>query len=547
MNDAHVDPRNGISVLVSVYRVCVKFLQSALRANVVLPMLLVLCVGRLWLMPLPSSFWTDEIVTAFVIREGPNHPSLAAAPQVTKSIYYGLPRGAAALLGSSEVSYRLPSLLAMGIALFLIARLAARLIHPQAAWFAAFACLALRGINYEAVDARPYALGTCIAAGSMFFLVRWLDTARWRDALLFAFFAALLWRVHLVFWPIYIVFILYTVVRMARDQTRVSWVAAGCTFVLLAVALAPVALDAAGLLREARAHTMGPPPTLGALGHSLKYEFVVGCVVGAWLLSAVHIFRSRSRGTGIASVYRQHSSLRRWLPRSPDAAWPSGSSFALTFGWWLCPPIGLFIFSHLTGGSVLVARYLSIALPGAALTATVTAGLFVAPAHWKRLSIVLGTIALLIFGQWGLMWPQHDKADWRAATYKINELALAPDTPIICPSPFVEARAPVWRPDYTLPGFLYAHLLIYPISGKPYLFPYEDSAEAEQYATQVCQETLPASGRFLIYGARRIAFLWRDWFARRPELAGWSQTRLGPFGDIEVVMFEKEVVAESRR
>jgi hypothetical protein len=547
MNDARVDPRIRISALISVYHLCVQFLWRALRTNAVLPLLLALCLGRLWLMPLPSSFWIDEMVTAFVIKEGPKHPSLGVAPQVTKSIYYILPRGAEALFGSSEISCRLPSILAMGIALLLIARLAARLIHPQAAWFAAFACLALPGIDYEAADARPYALGTCIAAAGLFFLVRWLDTAGWREALLFTFFAALLWRVHLVYWPVYIVFILYTAARIAGGKTRVTWLTTGGVFALIALALAPVPTDALGLLRETRAHVMDPPPTLGALARSLKFEFVVCCGVGTWLLSARRTVPARVQENANLAPYRSNSPASRWLSKSPSAAWPSGASFALILGWWLCQPIGLFAFSHLTGGSVLVARYLSIALPGAALAATAAAGFFVAPAHWKRITIVLGAAALLLWGHWGAVWPRHDKTDWRAAAHRMNELALAPDTPVICPSPFVEAKPPVWRPDYTLPGFLYAHLLMYPIPGKPYLFPYEDSTEAKQYAARLFQQTLSTSGRFVIYGGERIVSLWREWFGRQPELAGWRQRTLGLFGQTEVVMFENELGAKSTR
>src|SRR5437870_662066 len=43
------------------------------------------------------------------------------------------------LFGPSESSYRVPSVLMMGVALFLVGGLAVRLIHPQAAWFAVFA------------------------------------------------------------------------------------------------------------------------------------------------------------------------------------------------------------------------------------------------------------------------------------------------------------------------------------------------------------------------------------------------------------------------
>lgn len=85
--------------------------------------LLALAIVRLWLMPLPSSFWTDETDAAFLVRYGSSHPSLAASPQLADSIYNALPRAAQALGGFSETAYRLPSTLAMALGLILIARL----------------------------------------------------------------------------------------------------------------------------------------------------------------------------------------------------------------------------------------------------------------------------------------------------------------------------------------------------------------------------------------------------------------------------------------
>ena len=167
----------------------------------------------------------------------------------------------------------------MGLTLFLVARLAARLIHPQAGWFAVFACLTLRGINYEAADARPYALGMCIAAAALLFLVRWFDSLRWRDGLLFVLFAALLWRVHLLFWPLYLVFEGYAIVRR-KLQLRTA-----ALFALAALSLVPVLFDALALLRDARAHAFAAPPGLRDFVSSLKLTLVVGCGAGAWLLA----------------------------------------------------------------------------------------------------------------------------------------------------------------------------------------------------------------------------------------------------------------------
>ncbi|MBI2820320.1 MAG: glycosyltransferase family 39 protein [Acidobacteria bacterium] len=495
--------------------------QRGLHA--ILALVFVVCIARLWLMPLGSSFWVDELVTFFVVHHGTSHPSLAVAPQVSASIYYALPQAAEALLGFSEIAYRLPSVLAMATALLLITRLAARLVHPRAGWFAAFACLALSGINYQAADARPYGLGTCVAVASFWFLVRWLDTARWTDGLLFVLSAGLLWRVHLIYWPLYIVFFLYAVVRLSRRETNVRWLLAVAVLALLGVILLPVLVSALAILRQAASHAFAPVPEYRALFNSLKLGLVVVCGVMAWL-------------------------LRRWQSARPPASDPedvpvariaSWSTLALVGGWWLLHPLCLFVYSRLSGNSVFLSRYLSVALLGGVLAAVCVAGLFMPPACWRKAALLLGVGVLLLMGQWGAAWPRHDESDWRGAAHQLQELGISPDTPVITPSPFYEARPPVWSPDYALPGFLYAHFEGYPIPGAPILFPFAPSPEAFQYAITLTQQTLSTTSRFAIYGGDRNARTWRDWFAARPELAGWRQTTFNQFGNIWVVLFER--------
>ena len=79
-------------------------------------------------MPLGSSFWVDEAETAFIVHFGYHHPSLAVVPQVTASMYFWLPLAAEKLFGFSEIVLRIPSVAAMGIALFFIS-LAVDYIH----------------------------------------------------------------------------------------------------------------------------------------------------------------------------------------------------------------------------------------------------------------------------------------------------------------------------------------------------------------------------------------------------------------------------------
>jgi len=478
--------------------------------RVLLAILLALCIMRLWMTPLTSSFWVDEAETAFVVHHGYNHPSLAVVPQVTASVYYWLPRGAEAIFGFSEAVERLPSVAAMAIALFFVALLAARLIHPQAAWFAVFACLALRAFNYEAANARPYALGMCVAAASLWLLVRWLDSGRWPDGILFLAAAALLWRVQLIYWPFYSIYAIYF---LARSDKRVSWIQSASICVGLVVAVLPVIPTALAVNREAALHAFAPQPSWLDLGGAFKFRLVVGVAMAAWILAR----------------------WRRWV--RPESL-ASSSAIALIAAWWVVQPVGLFAYSHIGGISVFSTRYLSIALPGAALAATAAAAWFIPKSRWQPLALAMGVAALLFSGQWEQLSPPHHNSDWRAASRAANALKLDPTTPVLVVSPFVEAKPPVWRPDYPLPGFLYCHLDVYPVVGTPYLLPYDDSPAAKQYAETLAKGTLPAAGRFLIYAGARDVRFWRDWFAARPQLAGWRSRLLGPFLDVDVALFE---------
>jgi hypothetical protein len=448
-------------------------------------LLLAAAIVRLWLMPLPSGFWVDEMATAFVVEHGASHPSFAVAPQVPDSIYYWLPRASVRMFGRSETAYRVPGVLVMGIALWLIGALAARFIHPGARWFAVFACLALHGIDYYAVDARPYGLGIAVAAAAMWFLARWLDGARWTDGAAFAIFAALLWRVHLLYWPMYLVFGCYAASRVKHS---VGWKRAAVVFALVALALIPVAWHALRLAREASAHVIASPPGWRDFAHLVRWNLAAICGAGAWLL--------RKRG---------EPGIR------PGGALP-------IVAWWLMAPVCLFAFSRITGQSVFITRYVSIALPGAARAATLAASYFLPARYWRAGAAMLGLGALIALGQWDELWPDHEHSGWREAAAAVNRLA-GPETPVICPSPFIEARPPAWTPDYALPGFLYAHLAFYPVSGHILPFPY-----------QAIPPALPDSSPMLVYGGRGGARLLERWYTAR----GWRSERR-EFGDVWVV------------
>jgi mannosyltransferase len=485
-------------------------LRNPVALTAVLVALAAACVARLWLIPLSSSLWVDEIVTTFVVRF-PHDASFDIAPQVPESVYYWLPRLSWAVFGHAEWALRLPSVLAMGAALFFVARIAMRVIDRRAGWLAFFLCLTLSVLDFLAIDARPYAFGLATASAGTWFLVRWLDDSRWIDGIAFALSAALLWRIHLLYWPFYLVYGSYALARIARRDTRVPVARIIAVFAVIAAALLPVALIAVGRLHGAETHAFSPLPKFRQFYYMIHVNVLLICGGGAWLL---HVFL-------------------KWRPSAAPVTVPG---WVLMVGWWLICPVSLFLYSLLSGNGIFVSRYVSLMYPGVALAATALAAQFLPAEGWKYAAAVTGAIALFLMGQWSAKLPAHSPDDWRAAAALEKEIS-SDSTPVLCASPFIEAQYPRFTPHYALPGFLFSNLTYYPIRGKVRLFPFSPSRQAQAYAASLLNSELVPSRRFVLYGSNYGSGYLMRYLATRPELAGWK-IDCAHFGSILIVTFE---------
>lgn len=488
---------------------------SQLRSDWYLVLLLILCLGRMWIMPLPSSFWLDEAATV-MLAQHPDDASFNVAPQLSATIYNAVPRTVHRLIGDTEIDYRIPSLLLAGLALWFVARIAARLIAPEAAWFAVFGCLCIADFNFYAGDVRPYAMGIFVATAGMWLLLRWMDSGTWRDAALFWLLAALLWRVHLAFWAFYPVFLLCGLLRMAGRDRRATWPQALAVVSATIVSLIPVALQALALFRSADTHVVARVVGLHYFSTSLAWEEVAG--VGASAVVAGLIWRKqRDRTPALASV-------------------------AIVGLWWLGMPVLLLAVSRLTGTGMFLIRYVSPALPGAALAATALAAFFVPARLWKPAAALLAVGALAVAGHWEALWPNHARyEDWRTMAGIADLAATSPDTPVVVPSGFAEGIRPNWTPDYQVPGFLYSQFYVYPVRGRIIPFPFSTAPEDEVYMKHLAADTLGRGDRFILFGGGENAHKWVNFLLQLPELAGWRMNyRLS--GGLLVAVFDRNGV-----
>jgi mannosyltransferase len=143
----------------------------------VLRVLITVAVVRFWLMPLHTSFWTDETGTFWTIKDGLRSMFERIELWPNTSPLFGIIAWLAYRAGDRhEYAMRLPSVLAMAAAAWLLSRLAVRLLGSGSALPVVAVFISLQPVNLGAAEARPYALVFALGTGATLALVKWLDT-----------------------------------------------------------------------------------------------------------------------------------------------------------------------------------------------------------------------------------------------------------------------------------------------------------------------------------------------------------------------------------
>src|SRR5437867_3565911 len=183
-----------------------------------------LVIGSLWLVPLFSSLWVDELGAWWVVKDGLGETvSRAFTFQGQSPLYYLIVWAARSVSGNSEAVLRLPSLLAAAVSAILLYRLADTLIDRETARISVLVFAASHVVAFEASEARPYSLATLSVIGSTYALVRWLDDGRrWLLAIVYALLAVAVMWLHYLFALALVPQAIYAVVRIRRNETKVT-------------------------------------------------------------------------------------------------------------------------------------------------------------------------------------------------------------------------------------------------------------------------------------------------------------------------------------
>jgi mannosyltransferase len=316
-----------------------------------LPTLVMLSIGLIrvgW-----PALWADELATWGMATVPWSHTwQLLHHIDATLGAYYAFMHVWVSMLGASDVMLRLPSVLAMGAAAGLTARLGTRLASPRVGLLSGLVFAVLPTTSRYAQEARPYALVVFTAVLCSLALVRVLDRPRVGRLLAYSLAIALLGLLQAV--ALLLIPAHALVVVAVRRSVMPRWlVAAG---VGLLPALPALYL---GSQQTAQVAWIGPPTSSSLTAYPAS---LLGSAVGAGMILALAMY----------AVSTRHPAV-------------------LYTSWAVVPAVGLLAASQLT--TLWLPRYLLFTTPAWALLAGTALG---------RTRLIRGATALALIAAVGI-------------------------------------------------------------------------------------------------------------------------------------------------
>jgi 4-amino-4-deoxy-L-arabinose transferase-like glycosyltransferase len=407
--------------------------------------------------------------------------------------------------GRQEWALRLPSLLALMVAAWLLYKLAARLFDSETARLSVLAFACSGPVAFAASDARPYALGLCLLLATAWVLIRWLDTGQARYAAGSVLLSALTIYAHYLFGPVLVVLGLFAVSHSLREGKVRLW-QLPLVGVASAVLTLPLVAQFRHFYQDRAVHSFASTPQFGDLFASVAPPVLAG-----------------SLAVGILLALLISPENRRPAPRR--------DSLLLAAGWALVPPVLLFAISVFSPAKLFVPRYYISCIPGLCLLAGWLARSVAAAPGQRIVGTVVVIAAIMTFGT-----PHHRAEDWSGAMRRINA-ENSSDLPVWVASGFVEAADPKALEDPRLRDVLFSPQVMYSPRGRLVRLPYRLDAESIQYLERLIP-SLEHQNRFvLVVVYEGLAF--EPWLRGRLALLGFRSESLGNFGSVGVFRFSR--------
>ena len=464
-----------------------------------------------WFIALHAPLWIDETGTYWQIYAGfseiwPRHLVTLSSPEYGYILWLSTK-----LIGTSEIALRIPSILAMLGAVYVLYLAARELFDRDIAFIAAVVFCLHPIIVFAADDARPYAFAALATNIAILILLRLRhNISNWLPALFGLTAACIVWF-QVLFIDILpaLVLCFFAIKNGDRKTLCRQFGIALAAFTLTFLPVIPLMLH---LLRTSQTHVSDPAPDLLDLLLTLApgWLFVVFCATGC---VAFLVF---------AATQRRHSS---------NGFEPLHLLICASLG--LIPILILYGVSVGTSLHTFDPHRRVDAIPGIALCWAFILSRFRSRA--MRLLFCVTFVAVTSCTQFSSPLAKHHNQTWKYALEYIEKNASSDDATVMICSEFPESDYVTMPIDSAKNSKLFAPLSYYKLSVPVIPLPRELNEEAIRVGASFLHEAEYKHERFLAL-AQETSYKTLDWLTQEAAVT-YSVRKLGVFDGIEVLEF----------
>lgn len=464
----------------------------------------------IWFIAVRTPLWEDETGSYWQINAG--FSGIWSRQGICPPAYSYILWFFTKLIGTSEIALRIPSILAMLAAAYLLYLAALELFERPIAIIAAVIFCLNPFVIFASIDVRPYAFAVLAANAAILIVLRLRrNNSNWLAAL-FGLSLAFNVYFHYLFAVILPALAICFFAVKLRDR-KTLWRQFGVALSVFALAFLPVIPGLLYLFHTRQTHVYENPPTLSDLTWTLA---------PGWLLPVIC-------GAGIVALLIGASTGRRDRPLNGSEGWKILICASLA----LIPVLILYGISVGTPMHLFVAHHRLAAVPGI----TLCWAFFVSRFHSRAVRLLFCVALVATTASFYYSYPLSSRhmPSWKYALEFAEKNASVDDAPVLMCSGLVESNYAAMPLDSAKDSNLFPWLLYYKLSVPVVPLPQALNGEAIRVGSRFLQEATQKRERFLVL-AHMPSIGTIEWLAHSASDA-YSVRKLGVFDGVEVWEF----------
>ena len=467
----------------------------------------------IWFSAIRAPLWLDETISFWQINTG--FSRIASRGGLSFPAYSYILWLATRVLGTSEIALRIPSILAMLGAVYLLYRSARELFDREMAIIVAIVFCLHPIVIFASIDVRPYAFGALAINAAIYALVGMRRNDSSWLAVLFGFWAACIVYFHFL-WVVVLPALAIGFFAVKTGDRKALWRQTGVAIAAFALAFLPVVPGLEYMFRTSGTHVFSEAPDWRTLIMTLAPQPLTLRVGVLTVLAIVAMWRITMRG--------------------PLESWRIVLCISLA----LVPLLTLFAVSVGTPIHIFLDRYRLAAVPGIALCWGLVASKINSRA--LRLLFCVAIVVTSIFQY--IVSPSfgHHRRTWKYALEVVEKNASPDNAPVLMCSDLPEADYIAMPVSSVKDSTYFAPLTYYKLSVPVVPLPRALNDEAKRVTSQFLEEATLRQERFLAI-AFQPSYQTLDWIADTAAPT-YNVRTLGIFEGVKVLEFTPRAQAD---